>query len=346
MFYRLVIGVVVASGGLAIRAQAAELKLELLGVQKIWDQAPHNAFTDLMRFKDRWVCVFREGSAHVPGTDGTIRVLASDDGSRWSSVALIAETDVDLRDPKLSITPDGRLMLLIGASIYKPGPTDKPRERITTRGRVCLSVDGIVFSPPQKISIEGQWLWRVTWDRGVGYGVGYSIVRPMENRRIALWKTIDGVHYDGVVDPKIPNDVLPNESTIRFHPDQSMLVLIRNERRPSPSYLVSARPPYVDWTWTNLGNQIHGPNFIALPDGVMVYAGRDSIALANGKRTAKTVVGQLTTKSATPMITLPSGGDTSYPGLVWHDNLLWVSYYSSHEKKTAIYLAKLRRTDL
>ena len=30
------------------------------------------------------------------------------------------------------------------------------------------------------------------------------------------------------------------------------------------------------------------------------------------------------------------------PGLVWHDNLLWMSYYSSHEGKTSIYLAKIK----
>jgi len=33
---------------------------ELVEVRKIWDQAPHNAFTDLRRFQDRWFCVFRE----------------------------------------------------------------------------------------------------------------------------------------------------------------------------------------------------------------------------------------------------------------------------------------------
>jgi hypothetical protein len=41
-------------------------------------------------------------------------------------------------------------------------------------------------------------------------------------------------------------------------------------------------------------------------------------------------------------LTLPSGGDTSYAGLVWYEELLWVSYYSSHEGKTSIYLAKVR----
>ena len=42
------------------------------------------------------------------------------------------------------------------------------------------------------------------------------------------------------------------------------------------------------------------------------------------------------------VLTLPSGGDNSYPGMVWHDTLLWTSYYSSHEEKTSIYLAKIR----
>ena len=31
-----------------------------------------------------------------------------------------------------------------------------------------------------------------------------------------------------------------------------------------------------------------------------------------------------------------------YTGLVWHNDLLWISYYSSHEGKTSIYLAKVR----
>jgi hypothetical protein len=46
--------------------------------------------------------------------------------------------------------------------------------------------------------------------------------------------------------------------------------------------------------------------------------------------------------SLQPVLTLPSGGDTSYPGLVWVEGQLWISYYSSHEKPTSIYLAKVK----
>ncbi len=47
----------------------------LVDVRRIWDRAPHNAFTDLLRFRGRWFCVFREGTAHV-SPDGALRVLA------------------------------------------------------------------------------------------------------------------------------------------------------------------------------------------------------------------------------------------------------------------------------
>jgi hypothetical protein len=71
----LVIVLVLASG--LIRADESA---KLVKVQKIWDQAPHNAFTDLVRFQDRWFCVFREGQGHV-SPDGALRVITSADGS-------------------------------------------------------------------------------------------------------------------------------------------------------------------------------------------------------------------------------------------------------------------------
>ena len=82
----------------------------LVEAKRIWDKAPHNAFTDLLRFQDRWYCVFREGSAHV-SPDGALRVITSSDGRKWDSKALVTSRTYDLRDAKLAVTPDGRLML-------------------------------------------------------------------------------------------------------------------------------------------------------------------------------------------------------------------------------------------
>jgi hypothetical protein len=60
---------------------------------------------------------------------------------------------------------------------------------------------------------------------------------------------------------------------------------------------------------------------------------------------AKTVLARMSNETYEPVLTFPSGGDTSYAGLVWHDGLLWVSYYSSHEGKSSIYLARVRLPD-
>ena len=48
------------------------------------------------------------------------------------------------------------------------------------------------------------------------------------------------------------------------------------------------------------------------------------------------------TAELTEFITFPSGGDTSYAGMVVHEGVLFVSYYSSHEEgATCVYLAKV-----
>src|SRR5687767_12234639 len=88
-------------------------------VRKIWHAAPHNAFTDLVRFQDRWFCVFREGKGHV-SPDGALRVIASADGEQWTAAARLTRPDADLRDPKITVTPDGRLMLTGAAALHPP----------------------------------------------------------------------------------------------------------------------------------------------------------------------------------------------------------------------------------
>jgi hypothetical protein len=51
----------------------------------------------------------------------------------------------------------------------------------------------------------------------------------------------------------------------------------------------------------------------------------------------------MTATSLAPLLELPSAGsDCGYPGLLWHDGRLWVSYHSSHEAKANIYLAQVR----
>ena len=55
-------------------AEQAPSEVQLLEVRRIWDRAPHSAFTDLARFRDRWYCAFREGRSHR--SEGSIRLAS------------------------------------------------------------------------------------------------------------------------------------------------------------------------------------------------------------------------------------------------------------------------------
>jgi hypothetical protein len=302
----------------------------LVSVARIWDGGAHNAFTDLIRWRNRWYCTFREADAHVGG-DGRIRVLASDDGERWTSAALIGEAGIDLRDPKLSITPDDRLMMVAGGSVYEG------KRYLGRQPRVMFSSDGSTWSTPQRILTEGDWLWRVTWHEGRAFGVTYKTESGNSAETVTLVSSRDGRTFDRVATLAVPGR--PNEATLRFMPDGEMVALVRREAGSRAAWLGRSRAPYTNWTWRETPQQVGGPNFIRLPDGELWASGRNY----RGPGAPTTVIARLTLDGGyEPALTLPSGGDTSYAGMVWHEGLLWVSYYASHEGKTAIYLARVR----
>ena len=79
------------------------------------------AFTSLLKVDNKYYLAFREGDSHVREDDyGVIRILESDDGHCWSLYQILSLDCVDLRDPNLSVRPDGKLLVLCGARILMP----------------------------------------------------------------------------------------------------------------------------------------------------------------------------------------------------------------------------------
>lgn len=308
---------------LPYQAAGDPVRAELVEVRKIWDAAPHNAFTDLVRFRDQWWCVFREGKSHV-SPDGALRVIRSKDGQTWESAALITDAQADLRDAKITVTPQGRLMLS-GAAARHKGP-------IKHQSMVWLSEDGLSWSKPTEVGDPDNWLWRVTWHDKKCFGVGYSTVEP---HMVRMYSSEDGQTFQRHVD-NLQIQGYPNESSILFKKDGTALCLLR--RDPQSGLLGTSKPPYKDWNWKDSGTRIGGPHMIQLPDRRLIAV----VRLYD--KPVRTSVCQVDEDSGkiTEVLKLPSGGDTSYAGIVLHDNLLRISYYSSHEKKTCIYLATVK----
>ena len=308
---------------------------KILEVRKIWDKAAHNAFTDLIRFNNKWYCTFREADSHYPAArgskeDGKIRIIESDDARNWTSAGLLVEKGVDLRDPKLSITADGKLMINAGGSVYvSKTPSPERETRIGLHTRVAFSNDGRDWSSVQKIRgtnlmTDQNWLWRVTWHKGYAYG--------FTKHPAILRRSKDGITYEPIGDSLEVAD----EITVRFLPDDKMMALFRR-----PAAIGISKPPYTNWDIYRVKqNQIGGPNFIVLPNG-QIWAGS-----RNSGNPTKTILVRMNQKQYETALELPSGGDTSYPGFVWYNGLLWMSYYSSHEGKTAIYLAEIKTPEM
>ncbi|QDT52507.1 hypothetical protein Pan44_05190 [Caulifigura coniformis] len=327
------IAAVLAGASLSRADDASQARI--VEVRRIWDAAPHNAFTDLVWRDGHWFCVFREGAKHV-SPDGALRVLSSTDGATWSSSALIRSTDSDLRDAKISIAPGNRLMLCGAGALHEPV------NGMRHQSYVWYSEDGRDWGEPIPIGDPGFWLWRIVWHDDIAYAVGYSTALDRSTRTTRLYRSTDGRTFEVIVPELNGAGRSPGESSLLFDSDGSSLCIVRHDDPKEPAALLgSSRSPYREWTWKSLQTRLGGPQVIRLPDGRLVVGGRDSI----GPPECNLWWLDPETAKLTTLATLPSGGDTSYPGLVFRDGLLWVSYYSSHEEKTSIYLAKVKLPD-
>jgi len=308
-----------------------------MDVRRIWDQSPYSAFPDLIRYQDRWLCVFREGIAHA-GDCGTLRLIVSDDGDNWHSLSQLFSESCDLRDGKLSITPQGQLMLNTGELC------DSAAGR-NLRSLSYFSDDGVQWQGPFEIGDPNFWLWRTEWHNQVAYSIGYG-----KERFVRLYRSEDGKQFTTLID-SLYDENGPNESALLFRDDGSCLCLLRRDnikgKGGDNGLLGIATPPYTKWQWRDIGCRIGGPEMVALPDGSVVAAVRKYHFNSEGKYESEWLeLCWVDDKNGAfeTIMTLPSGGDCGYAGMVWHEGLLWVSYYSSHEERPSIYLARVGLT--
>lgn len=307
--------------------------MQILHSGCIWQQAAHNAFTDLLYYRQQWWCAFREASSHT-SADGVLRVLSSAEGRHWQARGLIALAGADLRDAKLSQTPQGELMLL-GAAAYQAGPVSHQCLR-------WLSQDGEHWGPPQSIAAANHWLWRLTWQQDSAYGLAYGTGDQ------------DGLHwYQCQSDGQFHSHRLTefdgsyvNEHGLVFDDDGTAYCLLRRDLNPaeqSTGLLGVAKPPYQHWQWHDLGFRLGGPALIWGPGQRTLLAAYRRYQQPNKWLPQWTEVAELSLDGRLLRhLQLPSGGDCSYPGLALQGEQLKVIYYSSHEQDTRIYQADIQ----
>ncbi len=305
----------------------------------IWEQAPHQAFTSLTWFEGRWYCAFREGEEHACH-HGALRVIASSDGVVWESAARLTSPEPrlpDLRDPKIGITPGGELLLL-GAATSRD-----PSER--TRSFCWRSREGSDWSAPAPIGNDGIWLWGWTSEGGTLYASGYG--SPRERIGVTLYRADAPPAFEKVA--LLCNEERhPNETALHFHHGHGVAIIRRELAEGQlavppfnngTALLATATAPYTEWECSDLGLYIGGPMLLRLPSGELLLAGRR----LDENRVHQCALWRVdeAERRLEQLLILPSGGDCSYPGMVWRDGALYLSYYSEHEGRAKIYFATI-----
>jgi hypothetical protein len=209
------------------------------------------------------------------------------------------------------------------------------------RTYVWHSHDGRTWSEAKAVGDPDVWLWRVRWVGDRAWGIGYST--RSEDRFTRWYRSGNGTEYVPVIS-RLDVVGYANEHDFVELPDGRLVCLLRRDGNPGSAMIGLSDPPYDTWEWKDTGTGVGGPALIRLPDGRLLAA----VRLYDGK--VRTSLVWLDTGKGTlkEFLTLPSGGDTSYPGLVWNDETheLWIGYYSSHEGKTSIYMARVKLASL
>lgn len=182
---------------------------------------------------------------------------------------------------------------------------------------------------------QGIWRWSAQASNLRLYSVGYAGL----DRQGALYVSENGKDWIVHLTPFFPeSECFSNEASLVFTDEDIGYCLLRRDGEDCPGVIGTATPPYQDWQWQNLPVRIGGPKMIQLSTGQLIAAVR-----IFEEEDARTVLFEVLPEQGElkRLLTLPSSGDCSYPGLAEKEGQIWVSYYSSHEEKVAIYLANL-----
>ena len=323
-------------------------KVEVTNVRRVFHNGQHNAFTDLVRFKDNFYLTFRScPDGHMVHPTSSIIILSSIDTNQWEQVHQFNIEKRDTRDPHFLVF-NGRLFVYTGT--WYSGETSLKYEDYDLNkhlGYSAWSEDGLKWHSPVMLEgTFGHYIWRANTFEGKAYLCG----RRKKNFAVAPrgeGPTVESVMLesdDGLIwrTRALFQEVRGDETAFQFEADGSIVAIGRCGR--DNAQLLRSKPPYTQWQRKELDRYIGGPLLTRWGDRYVV-GGRKTI----GDKGPKTSMCWLLNDQLHEFAELPSGGANSYPGFVEISSKHAVmSWYSSHEKDgngetiTAIYMADLK----
>lgn len=330
------------------RADGKPPQVEVQNIRRVFHNGEHNAFTDLVRFRDRYYLTFRScPDGHMVHASASVIVLASDDLANWEQVHRFQVPLRDTRDPHFLVFKN-RLFVYTG-TWYASEKTIPPSEYDLNLhlGYAVWTDDGRNWQGPKLLEgTFGHYIWRAAaWgDKAYLCGrrkQGFDVRPRGEGPAVesAMLESDDGLIWRHRT---LFQEVNGDETAFQFEPEGRILAI---GRRKGTAQILRSAPPYTEWDRRDLDRFIGGP-LLTRWDDRWVVGGRKSI----GNPGPKTAMYWLVGDELHEFAELPSAGDNSYPGfLELSPERAVMSWYSTHEKDadgkpiTAIYMADLVR---
>ena len=294
-----------------------------LAVRKLVADGRHNAFTALVRWQDALWLAFRTADSHANG-EADIVVLRSSDGEAWSE-ALRLNVLPDDRDPQFLATP-GRLLM------YLPSLEGSKLTSFVTH-----TSDGQTWTKPEPVYQPQFILWKPFAD-GEGFlATAHKKVESAEGgkaREVHLIASRDGLAWEKVSTIRAGN--WESETTVLRSDGDQLTAFIRTKYSVA-GHIMEAMAPYAEWKERPAGVHLSGHSIHTFEGVTYLFSRTMDDAGAN----QGTMIYTYEEGSLKPYCQLPAGGDCSYPEAVQTDGEMLVSYYSTHEGDTNIYLARV-----
>ena len=330
----------------AEQSQTVLPEVRVTNVRRVFHNGEHNAFTDLIRFQNRYFLAFRScPDGHMVHPTASIIVLASQDLKSWEKVNQFSVPMRDTRDPHF-LEFKGRLFVYTGT--WYSGETTLPRSEYDLNkhlGYAAWSDNGRQWHGPAMLEgTFGHYIWKAAQYNGKAYLCGRRKhqfdVRPRgEGPEVesAMLVSDDGFVWKTA---SLFQEQRGDETVFQFQPGGSVLAIGR--RGSDKAQILRSKPPYSEWNRNELDRYIGGPMLVRWGDRWVVGGRR------NTNRGPRTSMCWLVGDDLHEFAELPSAGDNSYPALlVLSATQAVMSWYSSHEKDstgktiTAIYMADL-----
>ena len=291
----------------------------------------YNAFTDLVLWKDYYWLTYRRGTGHggplsaggapevlrtglpVSGGNSFAVILRSTDLRRWHEAKVFEPPDGIVDKSGINgahfCPTDERLYAFIAAKT--------PQEEGTFGRLYCTwTDDGIRWAEPDLVRMDGKYpyTFRVRHHDGRFYSAINNASPERKRESLDLITSNDGTQWreHSQIAAEHPKQ-FTEESELHWLPDRELWCVVRSN---STALFYRAKPPYTEWSGTDLGVHCDAPVMCSVNSKVYLAGRVKQGATTGAGNFGTTGLYHLTRGKAKLILSLPPGGDAAYAGLV------------------------------